>query len=116
MKFLEPERRWYQFSLRALLLLSTVFAALCSIGVTTHWSVSGAITASLLIGGICGGLVGGTRGGIVAGALFAAPVLVLAIVLIAAVMFPASGLWSRQTWQFACGIAVLIGGVSAGII
>ena len=50
----EPTHRWYQYSLRLLLLLFVVVALLCSLGVCTHWLVSAVLGSAMLIGGIAG--------------------------------------------------------------
>ena len=97
MNFPESERRWHQFSLRSLLLFCTLAAILCSIGVSTHWSVATDLAGSLLIGAVCGGMVRGTRAGIISGAVYGIPGFAFAVVFITVVMFPASGLWRQWT-------------------
>ncbi|MGA2258197.1 MAG: hypothetical protein ABSG53_26315 [Thermoguttaceae bacterium] len=66
----EPELRWYQFSLRSLLLVTLFMAVLCSLGVWANWSVAVVIA----VGGIAGGIVArsllGFARGIVTGGLF----------------------------------------------
>ena len=59
----EPELRWYQFSLRSLLLFTVFVAVLCSIGVRSHWS----IPAIIAVGGITGGIVARSWLGLVLG-------------------------------------------------
>jgi hypothetical protein len=115
MKFAEPERRWHQFSLRSLLLFSTLVAILCSIGVSAHWSVSANLAVSLLIGAVSGGMVCGTRAGVIAGAVYGIPGFVLTIIAVTIVMLPASALWSNEAWAIAIRIALPIGGIIGGV-
>lgn len=74
----EPTHRWYQYSLRLLLLLFVVVALLCSLGSCTHWLVSVVLGSAMLIGGIAGRVIAGTRCGFVQGAVFAVEFLLIA--------------------------------------
>ena len=47
-----PQRRWYQFSLRLLLLLTGFVAVLCSIGIWTNWYFSALLATIVLFSGI----------------------------------------------------------------
>jgi hydrogenase/urease accessory protein HupE len=98
---------WYQFSLRSLLLLTLFVAALCSIGVCTHWLIS-AFVVMVTIGGVTGRIVAGTRLGFLAGVLYGS-LLLLAVV----VFLPFR--WTTWDCLSATGIAALIGGVVGGL-
>jgi hypothetical protein len=115
MNYLEPERRWHQFSLRSLLLFSTLIAIICSIGASTHWTVAAELGVSLIVGAVCGGIVRGTRVGLSLGAAYAIPGFIFAIVLMTVLMFPGSGLWDHSEWAIVCRIAVLAGGILGGV-
>ena len=65
----EPELRWYQFTLRSLMLLTLFVAVICSLGVCTHWLVS-AVIAMFALAGMAGRIVAGTRLGFVQGVVF----------------------------------------------
>ncbi len=111
-----PERQlpWYQFSLRSLLLLVALVAILCSIGVSTKWSVSAAIAASLLIGGVAGGMVAGTRAGVVVGAVYSIPLVFFAASGLIFLTLPIS-LVRSVDWMLVGRIAVAIGGILGGV-
>ena len=98
---------WYQFSLRSLLLLTLFVAALCSIGVCTHWLIS-AFVAMVTIVGIMGRIVAGIRLGFVAGVLYG-------ILFILAVFLFLPTHWTTWECLSATGIAALIGGVVGGL-
>jgi hypothetical protein len=52
-----PKLRWFQFSLRTLLVFVTLCAILCSLGVCTHWVVSATFGVAIVSGGIAGRIV-----------------------------------------------------------
>ena len=78
-----PKPRWYQFSLRSLILLVASVAVLCSIGVCTDWSIPIGIASTGVIGGIVGTIVAGTRGGFLRGALYGVLYSAIALILCA---------------------------------
>ncbi len=112
----EPELRWYQFSLRSLLLLPVFVAVLCAIGVRMHWAFSAILAAIVLIGGIAGGIVAGGKVGFVQGAFGAIQFFLLAVVgsLLSIALFPALFHASPWFWMVIGGIAVLSGGILGG--
>jgi hypothetical protein len=63
----EPERRWHQYSLRTLLIIVSIVAMLCSIGVYASWCISLCILAAMLLGGLIGYSIAKTQWGFVRG-------------------------------------------------
>lgn len=80
-----PRRRprWFQFSLRTLLLWAVSAAALCSIGACTDWGVPIGIAATGGIGGIVGVMIAGPRRGFPRGALYGVLYSLVALILCA---------------------------------
>ena len=68
----ECKFRWYQFSLRTLLAMTTFVAVLCSIGFYAHWIISALIGAVVMVGGIPGWIVGRSRLGFALGVVYGA--------------------------------------------
>jgi hypothetical protein len=111
----EPEPSRFQFSLRSLMLFSTLVAIVCSIGVTTDWSIAASLGAIFVIGAVCGGMVSGKRAGIIAGAVYGIPGFAFALVFITILLFPISGLWAKDSWEIVSRVAVVVGGILGGI-
>src|SRR5208283_1367185 len=113
----EPELRWYQFSLRSLLLLVLAVALFCSLGVCTNWVVSVLLAAIVLIGGVMGRIVAGRRVGFAVGVLFAIDGFCLAFVAYGTLIafFPQLLEATWQLWVTASGLAVLLGGILGGL-
>ena len=119
----EPELRWYQFTLRSLMLLTLFVAVICSLGVCTHWLVS-AVIAMFALAGMAGRIVAGTRLGFVQGVVFGIQFL-LAAVVIHLLLFPFLPFWVApwlrllldEPWRLGVvlGIVVLIGGALGGL-
>ena len=63
----EPELRWYQFSLRSLLLFAVFVALLCSLGVSMGRGYAAAAVVNVLISGFVGRTVAKTWSGLVLG-------------------------------------------------
>ena len=103
-----PNLPWYQFSLRSLLLFTSFVAALCSLGVCTHWLVSAVIVLPVVVGGMAGRIVAGTRLGFVQGVVFGTQFLLVCEFL--------PFLW-KPSWLLGVviAIAVLIGGMVGGL-
>jgi hypothetical protein len=112
----EPDLRWYQFSLRSLLLFTVFVAVLCSIGACTHWSISATIAAILLIAGVSGGMVAGTRVGLVVGAVYGIPGFAFAVVALFFLTLPVSLFWGLGNWAILSRVAVVIGGILGGVL
>ena len=110
----EPQLPRYQFSLRSLLLAVALVAIMCSLGVSTKWSLSAAIAAILLIGGVSGGMVAGTWAGVVAGAAYTIPLFFFAASSLMLLTLPIS-LVRSVDWMLVCRIAMLVGGVLGGV-
>ncbi len=104
---------WYQFNLRTLFVAGLFVAALCSLGVCTHWLVSIAIGFGVMLGGTVGRIVAGTRLGFVQGAVNGS-VFSLAQVLFF-VIIPMSGPPSWRVWV-GLGIAVVVGALVGGYV
>ena len=115
----EPELRWYQFSLRSLLLLTVAVAGLCSLGVCTDWSIAAVIGG----GGVIGGIIARTRSGLLLGVAYGVGFSGMAAAAYVLTWF--SGLLSvpgsfGASWQVgaavktAAVIGSLVGGIAGG--
>jgi energy-coupling factor transporter transmembrane protein EcfT len=110
-----PKLPWYQFSLRSLLLLTFFVAMVCSLGAYTHWLLSVAILANVLIGGVAGRIVGEARSGFVQGVVFAILFFLIAFIYCTLSMGASPGLWNVVWWFLICGFAMLVGGIVGGL-
>lgn len=115
----KPTYRWYQFSLRSLLLLCVFVAVLCSVGVCVHWAIPAAVASVVTIGGVAGGVVARTRSGLVQGVVVAVQ-FSLIVFLIGLFALPAIRRGAPAPWGspwlavVAMGFASLLGGCLGG--
>jgi hypothetical protein len=113
----ESEFRWYQFSLRTLLGLTTLVAILCSISIYTDWVFAVLIGSVVLVGGTAGWIVGRSRLGFAVGVIYATCLLLVFPVLLALVDMSGSAFRRFPgEWYFAaCEMGTLVGGVVGGL-
>ena len=113
----ECKFRWYQFSLRTLLAMTTFVAVLCSIGFYAHWIISALVGAVVMVGGIPGWIVGRSRLGFAVGVVYGAFFLFCSFFLV--VFFDLFVSHPRrfpgELYFAAFVIATLVGGVVGGL-
>jgi hypothetical protein len=109
--------RWYQFSLRTLLGMTTFVAVLCSIGLYTHWILSALIGMVAVVGGIAGWIVGRSHLGFAVGTIYGALFLLGSFVLLFLVDFSGSPFrrFPGELYFAACVMGTLVGGVVGGL-
>jgi predicted Co/Zn/Cd cation transporter (cation efflux family) len=104
-----PTSPWYQFSLRSLLLLTVFVAALCGLGIYTHWLLAAIIGLTVMCGGITGWLVARTRLGFAQGIVFAVQFVLLVGLFL---LLPLGFLRSEWPRWLLCAVTAVVASVS----